>query len=443
MEISIDSNHVKPNPPYGEVKHYNLRKNKSLHSKLSKIDAPPYIDVSYKDSGKCAILNFSNSVQYTILLNKFRHSNPCVDSFDQNNICVETKCQYAVPKVTLHWYVTCDRVMVQGNPSNVINWTKGFFSSLANNSQEEKISIETQCNFPIPKMSPLPLRSICNESVICNLKQQMHSINNPQMSILHDKINNLEKIVENQNKLIQELCKSRCLCKSNVSNKSSQTINASTTKSISKEASTQTSNLIANKSTNSIIPHTSSLDESNGWETVHRRKANTAKSQRLSAPPTEKVSKSPKNPVNRPSLSYAGVLKASTPPMTPNVQDKSNMSPKSCDNFKHFIIGDQFTDGINNSKMKSSEQEIVSVFSYENIRMNTIESRIKTFKPDPLVKKITIHAGFYDSSCGLLFDKLNLTSIVHSIRTSFCNVEEIAFSSIIPPAGRGSCKDFV
>ena len=109
-------------------------------------------------------------------------------------------------------------------------------------------------------------------------------------------------------------------------------------------------------------------------------------------------------------------------------------------NFKHFIFGDSLVKGIHAEVMSTSDEEKVEIFSWTGVRMEHLIDKISNVPQDSLVKKVTIHAGIYDSKFKISISSSTLSQLL--LHAKFPNITEIAFSSIVPPAGRGVCLNY-
>ena len=111
-------------------------------------------------------------------------------------------------------------------------------------------------------------------------------------------------------------------------------------------------------------------------------------------------------------------------------------------NFKHFIFGDSFVKGIHAGVMSASDEEKVEIFSWSGVRMEHLIDKISNVPRDSLVKKVTIHAGINDSKFKISISSSTLSQLLKLLHAKFPNITEIAFSSIVPPAGRGVCLNY-
>ena len=106
---------------------------------------------------------------------------------------------------------------------------------------------------------------------------------------------------------------------------------------------------------------------------------------------------------------------------------------------KHSIFGDSFFKGIHAEVMSTSDWEKVEIFSWSGVRMEHLIDKISNVPLDSLVERVTIHAGINDSKFKISISSSILTQLLKLLHAKFPNTTEIAFSSIVPPAGRGVC----
>ena len=110
---------------------------------------------------------------------------------------------------------------------------------------------------------------------------------------------------------------------------------------------------------------------------------------------------------------------------------------------KHLIFGDSFVRGIHAEVMSTSDGERVEIFSWSGVRMeHLVIDKISNVLLDSLVERVTIHAGINDSKFKILISSSTLTQLLKLLHAKFPNITEIAFSSIVPPAGRGVCQNY-
>ena len=74
--------------------------------------------------------------------------------------------------------------------------------------------------------------------------------------------------------------------------------------------------------------------------------------------------------------------------------------------------------------------------------MEHLIDKISNVPQDSLVKKVTIHAGINDSKFKISISSSTLSQLLKLLHAKFPNITEIAFSSIVPPAGRGVCLNY-
>ena len=117
--------------------------------------------------------------------------------------------------------------------------------------------------------------------------------------------------------------------------------------------------------------------------------------------------------------------------------------PISKNNFKHFIFGDSFVKGVYAEVVSTSDEEKVEIFSWSGVRMEHLIDKISNVPQDSLVKKVAIHAGIKDSKFKISISSSILTKLIKLLNTKFPKATEIAFSSIVPPAGRGVLELFI
>ena len=116
--------------------------------------------------------------------------------------------------------------------------------------------------------------------------------------------------------------------------------------------------------------------------------------------------------------------------------------PISKNNFKHFIFGDSFVKGIHAGVMSTTDEEKVEICSWSGVRMEHLIDKISNVPQDSLVKKVTIHAGINDSKSKISISSSTLTQLLKLLHAKFPHINEIAFSSIVPPAWRGVCQNY-
>ena len=117
---------------YTQRKPYSLRKTKALNKKLKKLNLPCSVNINFKDSNKCAILDFINSAHYTGALHLFKESYPIKEITDVDGVLVEVTAALESPRVSVHWYPTQGRCMLQGPAGEVASFTEEFLHSLSN-----------------------------------------------------------------------------------------------------------------------------------------------------------------------------------------------------------------------------------------------------------------------------------------------------------------------
>ena len=115
-----------------QTKPYSLRKTKALNKELKKLNLPCSVNINFKDSNKCAILDFPNSAHYTGTLHLFKESYPIKEITDVDGILVEVTAALESARVRVHWYLTQDRCMFQGPAGEVASFTEEFLNSLSN-----------------------------------------------------------------------------------------------------------------------------------------------------------------------------------------------------------------------------------------------------------------------------------------------------------------------
>ena len=115
-----------------QSKRYSLRKTKALSEKLKKVNLPCSITIFFKDSNKCAVLEFINSAHYTGAFNLFKESYPIKENTDVTGVLVEATAAIESPRVSVHWYLTQDKCMFQGPTGEVASLTEEFIHSLPN-----------------------------------------------------------------------------------------------------------------------------------------------------------------------------------------------------------------------------------------------------------------------------------------------------------------------
>ena len=172
-----------------QTKPYSLRKTKALNKKLKKLILPCSVNINFKDSNKCGILDFINSAHYTGALHLFKESYPIKEITDVDGVLVEVTAALESPRVRVHWYITQDRCVFQGPAGEVASFTEEFLHSLSNS---QFISNERNLTTPIvmydkassntdvfslrshfsTKSSPMQLKDACNVSL-----HQTHSEN--------------------------------------------------------------------------------------------------------------------------------------------------------------------------------------------------------------------------------------------------------------------------
>ena len=115
-----------------QTKRYSLRKAKALSKKLKKVNLPCSVNIHFKDSNKCAVLEFINSAHYTGAFNLFKESYPIKEITDVTGVLVEATAAIESPRVRVHWYLTQDKCMFQGPAGEVASFTEEFIHSLPN-----------------------------------------------------------------------------------------------------------------------------------------------------------------------------------------------------------------------------------------------------------------------------------------------------------------------
>ena len=104
----------------------------STQTKLKKLNLPYSVNINFKDSNKCAILDFLNSAHNTGALHLFKESYPIKEITDVDGVLVEVTAALESPRVRVHWYLTQDRCMFQGPAGEVASFTEEFLHSLSN-----------------------------------------------------------------------------------------------------------------------------------------------------------------------------------------------------------------------------------------------------------------------------------------------------------------------
>ena len=97
--------------------------NKTL---LPLLNLPCSINITFKDSNKCAILDFINSAHYTGALYLFKESYPIKNITDANGVSVEATAALESPRMTIQWYLAQDKRMFQGPAGEVVSLTEEF-----------------------------------------------------------------------------------------------------------------------------------------------------------------------------------------------------------------------------------------------------------------------------------------------------------------------------
>ena len=93
--------------------------------------------------------------------------------------------------------------------------------------------------------------------------------------------------------------------------------------------------------------------------------------------------------------------------------------------------------------MSTSDKEKVKIFSWSGVSMqHLIIIDTSNVPRDSVVKKVSIHAGINDSKFKISIHSNILTKLIKPLHTKSPKATEIAFSSIVPPAGRGVCQNY-
>ena len=526
-----------------QAKPYSLRKTKALNKKLKKLNLPLSVNINFKDSNKCAILDFTNSAHYTGALHLFKESYPIKEITDVDGVLVEVTAALESPRVRVHWYLTQDRCMFQGPAGEVASFTEEFLHSLSNSqfisngrnlttpidmydqesSSTDVFSLRSQFS---TKSSPMQLKDACNVSLhqthseklkflnkkVAAFSNQvstfcMPSMNNNYVSMdalvqfknsikadfidLRNSINAFEVDLERQNNTIQSLSEiikkqetskiktdkkiaelqkeikrltspsststsPRLTSPKDVFNSASANCNSSPSSSSNVPKSLQKSSLkLPVHHHQTPIIHSTIINRCPRNTLPHRHQGNTV--DRL--PPDSQFDQNTPSPGTGSSTPYKDALMSSKgiigvkrrylshsqPTSSNHIQatvcsHPSKPIPKN--NFKHFIFGDSFVRGIHAGVMSTSDEEKVEIFSWSGVRMEHLIDKISNVPQDSLVKKVTIHAGINDSKFKISISSSTLSQLLKLLHAKFPNVTEIAFSSIVPPAGRGVCLNY-
>ena len=526
-----------------QTKPYSLRKTKALNKKLKKLNLPLSVNINFKDSNKCAILDFTNSAHYTGALHLFKESYPIKEITDVDGVLVEVTAALESPRVRVHWYLTQDRCMFQGPAGEVASFTEEFLHSLSNSqfisngrnlttpivmydqesSSTDVFSLRSQFS---TKSSPMQLKDACNVSLhqthseklkflnkkVAAFSNQvstfcMPSMNNDYVSMdalvqfknsikadfidLRNSINAFEVDLERQNNTIQSLSEiikkqetskiktdkkiaelqkeikrltspsststsPRLTSPKDVFNSASANCNSSPSSSSNVPKSLQKSSLkLPVHHHQTPIIHSTIINRCPRNTLPHRHQGNTV--DRL--PPDSQFDQNTPSPGTGSSTPYKDALMSSKgiigvkrrylshsqPTSSNHIQatvcsHKSKPIPKN--NFKHFIFGDSFVKGIHAGVMSTSDEEKVEIFSWSGVRMEHLIDKISNVPQDSLVKKVTIHAGINDSKFKISISSSTLSQLLKLLHAKFPNITEIAFSSIVPPAGRGVCLNY-
>ena len=155
------------------------------------------VNINFKDSNKCAILDFTNSAHYTGALHLFKESYPIKEITDVDGVLVEVTAALESPRVRVHWYLTQDRCMFQGPAGEVASFTEEFLHSLSNSqfisngrnlttpidmydqesSSTDVFSLRNQFS---TKSSPMQLKDACNVS--------LHQTHSEKLKFLNKKV---------------------------------------------------------------------------------------------------------------------------------------------------------------------------------------------------------------------------------------------------------------
>ena len=526
-----------------QTKPYSLRKTKALNKKLKKLNLPLSVNINFKDSNKCAILDFTNSAHYTGALHLFKESYPIKEITDVDGVLVEVTAALESPRVRVHWYLTQDRCMFQGPAGEVASFTEEFLHSLSNSqfisngrnlttpivmydqesSSTDVFSLRSQFS---TKSSPMQLKDACNVSLhqthseklkflnkkVAAFSNQvstfcMPSMNNDYVSMdalvqfknsikadfidLRNSINAFEVDLERQNNTIQSLSEiikkqetskiktdkkiaelqkeikrlispsststsPRLTSPKDVFNSASANCNSSPSSSSNVPKSLQKSSLkLPVHHHQTPIIHSTIINRCPRNTLPHRHQGNTV--DRL--PPDSQFDQNTPSPGTGSSTPYKDALMSSKgiigvkrrylshsqPTSSNHIQatvcsHKSKPIPKNI--FKHFIFGDSFVKGIHAGVMSTSDEEKVEIFSWSGVRMEHLIDKISNVPQDSLVKKVTIHAGINDSKFKISISSSTLSQLLKLLHAKFPNITEIAFSSIVPPAGRGVCLNY-
>ena len=83
--------------------------------------------------------------------------------------------------------------------------------------------------------------------------------------------------------------------------------------------------------------------------------------------------------------------------------------------------------------MSTSDEEKIEIISWSGVRMEHLIDKIFN---------VPLNAGINDSKLKISISSITLTQLLKLLHAKFPNITEIAFSSIVPPAGRGVCQNY-
>ena len=535
-----------------QTKRYSLRKAKALSKKLKKVNLPCSVNIHFKDSNKCAVLEFINSAHYTGAFNLFKESYPIKEITDVTGVLVEATAAIESPRVRVHWYLTQDKCMFQGPAGEVASFTEEFIHSLPNlqlfsnerNLPKQIISMDIEEDsttniYSISRQvsvrsSPL-LKDMSNESLhkahslnvnvltkkVAALSDSSSALRMPSsdhnstcmdaliqlknslkadLIDIRNSINDFEDQVQRQNDKIHSL--SEIIHKQEISKSKSDKKIADLQKEVKRlslssseptrptpptnnfesapvavpsdyvsPSSGSNKNKPAHKSNQHQTPIKSQVYNtvSNRYprkSTIHQRpQVNTVS---VSTAPGSQLRGNTPSPASGSSSPASGssspVSGSSSPYRDALVSSKGNSRPTSTSQrqhiankisictaipepipkkqSKHLIFGDSFVRGIHAEVMSTSDGEKVEIFSWSGVRMEHLIDKISNVPLDSLVERVTIHAGINDSKFKISISSSTLTQLLKLLHAKFPNITEIAFSSIVPPAGRGVCQNY-
>ena len=86
----------------------NSTKRKSI-KKLNQLNLPCSVNINFKDSNNCDILDFINSAHYNGALHLFKESYPIKEITDVDGVLIEVTAALESPRVKVNWFLTQDK----------------------------------------------------------------------------------------------------------------------------------------------------------------------------------------------------------------------------------------------------------------------------------------------------------------------------------------------